>query len=227
MKFTTALPVGVSARTQHVPLDIVSDTVAVSAAEFSDQHDSLREKVTAIKEMADDMLNYLDSVQNAVDTRTATLPELRKNDNIKPIDSRRFLQFVATLSHATDVTRDAFYESIAVGYGLYLIPLYVLENVADRNRVTLSRTVLPNVNRIDDRKYLRAHGWREEKIPDFLDDVREHYGASGGRSWMSRERASRDNTAVKDTSGKNDTTAIMNHEHIEEMKNTMEQGGQQ
>lgn len=223
MKLTTALPIGVSARTQHVPLDIVSDTVAVSASEFSDQHESLREKVTAIKEMADDMLNYLDSVQNAVDTRTATLSELRKNDNIKPIDSRRFLQFVATLSHTTDVARDAFYESIAVGYGLYLIPLYVLENVADRNRVTLSRTVLSNVNRIDDRKYLRAHGWREEKIPDFLDDVREHYGASGGRSWMSRERASRDNTA----SGKTDTTTIMDREHVEELKNTMEPGGKQ
>lgn len=199
MRLHTSLPPGNPTDGQYVPLDIVSDTVAVDAAEFRLRHAQLRERVVALSEMADDLAKHLEEVEEEIDEKAAPLYELREDDEVRPIDAREFLSFIATMSHATDVARDAFYDCIATAYGAYLIPVYVIEGVADRNRVTMSRTVLSNVERVDERKFLRAPGWRGEEIPDHLAHVREYYGMAGGRSFTSRERASRDNTPPKTT----------------------------
>lgn len=199
MRLHTSLPPGNPTDGQYVPLDIVSDTVAVDAAEFRLRHAQLRERVVALSAMADDLAKHLEEVEEEIDEKAAPLYELREDDEVRPIDAREFLSFIATMSHATDVARDAFYDCIATAYGAYLIPVYVIEGVADRNRVTMSRTVLSDVERVDERKFLRAPGWRGEDIPDHLAHVRAYYGMAGGRSYTSRERASRDNTPPKTT----------------------------
>lgn len=205
MRLHTSLPPGNPPEKQHVPLDIVSDTVAVDTEEFRARHDELRKRVEALSEMADDLLQHLDDVDTWIEEASAPLETLRESETVRPIDARSFLSFIATMSHATDVARDAFYDCIATAYGAYLIPVYVIEGVADRNRVTMSRTVLSSVDRIDNRKFLRAPGWRDEEIPDHLERVRSYYGMAGGRSFSSRERASRDNTPSKATSPITDT----------------------
>lgn len=197
MRLPTSLPPGNPPDKQHVPLDIVSDTVAVDTDEFRARHKELRERVEALSAMADDLLEHLDDVDRWIGESSAPLETLRASESVRPIDARSFLSFIATMSHATDVARDAFYDCIATAYGAYLIPVYVIEKVADRNRVTMSRTVLNNVDRIDNRRFLRAPGWRGEEVPDYLERVRNYYGMAGGRSFTSRERASRDNTPNK------------------------------
>ena len=197
MRLHTSLPPGNSPEKQHVPLDIVSNTVAVDTEEFRARHKELRKRVEALSEMADDLLKHLDDVDTWIEESSAPLETLRESETVRPIDTRSFLSFIATMSHATDVARDAFYDCISTAYGAYLIPVYVIEMVADRNRVTMSRTLLSSVDRIDNRKFLRAAGWRGEDIPDHLDRVRRYYGMAGGRSFLSRERASRDNTPSK------------------------------
>ena len=197
MRLHTSLPPGSQSDGQYVPLDIVSDTVAVGADEFRNRHRELRDRVVALSAMADDLAKHLEDVEKEIDEKSAPLNELREDDQVRPIDARGFLSFIATMSHATDVARDAFYDCIATAYGAYLIPVYVIEGAADRNRVTMSRTVLNSVERLDNRKFLRAPGWRDEDIPDHLSRVREYYGMSGGRSFSSRERASLDNTSRK------------------------------
>lgn len=198
MRMKTSLPPGNPPERQHVPLDIVSGNVAIDTEEFRARHKELRARVKALSAMADDLAKHLEKVERKIEERSATLGELRESDQVRPIDSREFLSFIAAMSHATDVARDAFYDCIATAYGTYLIPVYVIEEVADRNRVTLSRTVLNKVERIDGKKFLRAPGWRGEDVSELLEQVREYYGMNHGRALASRERASIDNTPVKD-----------------------------
>ena len=182
----------------YIPVDVLNpELVGIYRKDFDDRHADLRNRVITLRDMATDMLAFLDKLdarENDYEfhaTNDAAISRgLQRSDN-RFIDSRSFLKMVATISHASDVAADAFRDAVKIGYETYLIPAGVLESVADRNRITLARGPLSDADRIDNGKYSHARRWTHVELHDHLDDIRKHYGFSGGHVATSRSKAHR------------------------------------
>jgi len=179
----------------YIPVDVLtSELVGVYRQDFDDRHADLRRRVVTMRDMASDMLAFLDKLdtrENDCEFYADSEEDIRRGleSPDRFIDSRSFLKMVATLSHASDVTADAFRDAVRIGYETYLIPAGVLESAADRNRITLVRGALSDSNRIDNGKFSHARRWTHVDLHDHLSDIRNHYGFSGGHTATSRSKS--------------------------------------
>lgn len=178
----------------YIPVDILDrDLVGIDRAEFDKRHSVLRDRILTLRDMATDMVAFLDKLaarENDCEFNAGDDDDTRRGleSPDRFVDSRSFLKMVATLSHASDIAADAFRDAVKVGYDTYLIPAGVLESVADRNRVTLVRGALADAERIDNGRFSHSRRWTHVDLHDHLTDIRNHYGFSGGHTATSRSK---------------------------------------
>ena len=178
----------------YIPVDILSsELVGMSRKEFDKRHSCLRERVLTLRDMATDMVAFLDKLdarENDCEFNSEDDEDVRRGleSPDRFVDSRSFLKLVASLSHASDIAADAFRDAVKIGYDTYLIPAGVLESVADRNRITLVRGALADADRIDNGRFSHSRRWTNVELHDHLSDIRNHYGFSGGHTATSRSK---------------------------------------
>lgn len=171
---------------KYVPVNIKSETIGIAYDEFVHRHSALYNRVSALHDMITHLKRFIESLEYKAEVISVTHGSDYESD--KDIDSEKFLQAVAVLSHISDVSRDALTDAIRTAGTTYLIPATVIAPCADRSDVTLSRSILHGADYIDKDKRRRPQGWSSLEVPDYLELVRERYGFSGGRAAMSRKR---------------------------------------